>query len=129
MKLSDIRGEHALELAADLIDPIANIAADPAMTALLRPDAASPETLPLRLRRHLPALLRAHKEDVIVILAAIQGVTPADYSASLDMVRLIKDLTDLLTDEGFDILFSSAPGRMDGDILPCAPENTTGPAA
>lgn len=129
MRLSDIKGERTLDVIADIIDPIANIAEDSAAAALFRreklPEGETPKGFMLqRVRKHLPQLLKSHKEDIIAILAAIEGVSAVEYAEKLDLVKLTKDFTELLTDEAFTQLFISAQSGMPSGS---APESTTAP--
>lgn len=110
MKLSDIKGERTLEVVADIIEPIANIAADEDAAALFKkeklPEGKSVrEFLIERLTRSLPALLKGHKHDVIRILATIEGVSPGEYGDELNLAKLLQDITELLNDEAFIALF------------------------
>lgn len=129
MRLSDIKGERTLDVIADIIDPIANIAEDSAAASLFRreklPEGETPKGFMLqRVRKHLPQLLKSHKEDIIAILAAIEGVSAVEYAEKLDLVKLTKDFTELLTDEAFTQLFISAQSGMPSGS---APESTTAP--
>lgn len=112
MRLSDIKGERAIEVIGELIDPIANIAEDKEASALFRreklPEGIDAKAFVVsRLRKGLPVLLKNHKGDIVSILAAIEGVTPAEYAATLDLKKVVKDLTELLTDEEFMAFFTS----------------------
>lgn len=112
MRLSDIKGERAIEVIGELIDPIANIAEDKDASALFRREKL-PEGMDARafvvsrLRKGLPILLKNHKSDIVSILAAIEGVAPAEYAANLDLGKVFIDLTDLLTDKEFMAFFTS----------------------
>lgn len=112
MKLSEIKGERTLEVIADIIDPIANIAEDEAASELFRreklPEGMTAKKFLLkRARKAVPALLKGHKADIIAILSTIEGTSPEDYTGALNMVKLFKDCADLLTDEAFTALFIS----------------------
>ena len=118
MKLSDIHGERVFDVIADIIDPIANIAEDEKASAMFRREK-TPEGMTVkefamqRARKALPALLKQHKGDIIDILSAIEGVS----------AELMRDATELLTDEAFGELFISAQsGKSSGS----AQENTEG---
>lgn len=113
MKLSEIKGERTLEVIAELIDPIANIAANPAAKALFErktlPEGMEKREFAVqRLRKGVPSLLKDNKADVIAILAAIEGVTQEEYAASLNLAKLISDAADLISDEAFAAFFTSA---------------------
>lgn len=112
MRLSDIKGERAIEVIGELIDPIANIAENKEASALFRreklPEGIDAKAFVVsRLRKGLPVLLKNHKGDIVSILAALEGVTPAEYAATLDLRKVVKDLTELLTDEEFMAFFTS----------------------
>ena len=113
MKLSDVKGERTLEVIADIIDPIANIAEDEEASAMFKreklPEGMTVKKFLLkRARKSLPVLLKGHKADIIAILSAIEGVSAEGYAGALNLVKLVKDCTDLLTDEVFMQLFISA---------------------
>lgn len=113
MKLSDIKGERVLEVIADIIDPVANIAEDDAAAALFRREklpegVTAKKFLTDRIRNAVPVILRDHKADIISILAAIGGVTPEEYSESLSIPKLMTDFIELMTDDCFTTLFISA---------------------
>lgn len=127
MRLSDIKGERTLEVIADLIDPIANIAEDDAAAELFKreklPEGMTANKFLLkRARKAVPALLKGHKADIITILSTIEGTSPEEYSGALDMVKLFEDFVDLMTDEVFTTLFISAQS---GDSSGSAQESTT----
>lgn len=113
MRLSDIKGERTLEVIAEITDPLCNIAEDAEATAMFRREKVpegmnAKKFLVSRIRKGIPAMLKTHKGDIITILAAIEGVTKEEYAESLNLVRLTKDAIDLLTDEAFGELFTSA---------------------
>lgn len=128
MKLSDIHGERVFDVIADIIDPIANIAEDEKASAMFRREKI-PEGMTVkkfatqRARKALPALLKDHKNDIIAILAAIEGVSAESYKGALNLVKLMRDATELLTDDTFTALFLSAQSEKSSGS---AQENTEG---
>lgn len=128
MRLSDIKGERTLEVIADIVDPIANIAEDEEASALFKreklPDGLTAKKFLLqRARKAVPSLLKGHKGDIISILSTIEGITKEEYTSSLNLVKLAKDAIDLLTDEAFTTLFISAQS---GDSSGSAQESIKG---
>jgi hypothetical protein len=106
MKLSDIKGERTLEVVADLVEPIANIAQDKETAALFKkrqvPKGKTPTQFFIdRVRKSVPSLLRNHKNDMIQILATIEGTDVKDYTENLNMAKLVNDLIELFNDEEF----------------------------
>lgn len=117
MKLSDIKGDRVLDVIADIIDPIANMVQDKDVAAMFKREAV-PEGIDARdffakrMCKGLPVLLKGHKADIIAIMAAIEGVTPEQYAASLDFPKLFTDVMELVTDEAFlNFLSSSETGK------------------
>lgn len=117
MKLSDIKGGRVLDVIADIIDPIANMVQDRDVAAMFERKAV-PEGMEARdffaerMRRGMPVLLKGHKADIIAVMAAIDGVTPEQYAASLDFPKLLTDVMELVTDNALlDFLSSSETGK------------------
>lgn len=112
MKLSDVKGERVYDVIAEIIEPIANIAADKETVKLFAAksaDGATANELAIsRIKKSLPHLLKNHKGDITAILAAIEGVPPAEYKENLTMPKLISGCFELLTDDCFTDLFPSA---------------------
>ena len=113
MKLSDIKGDRVLDVIADIIDPIANMVQDEDVAAMFKREAVpegmeAREFFAARMRKSVPALLKGHKSDIIAILAAIDGVTPEQYAASLDFPKLFTDVMELVTDDAFLNFLSSS---------------------
>lgn len=117
MKLSDIKGDRVLDVIADIIDPIANMAQDEDVAAMFKREAV-PEGMEAgdffakRMCKGLPVLLKSHKADIIAIMAAIEGVTPEQYAKSLDFPKLFTDVMELVTDDALlNFLSSSETGK------------------
>jgi len=126
MRLSDIKGECTLDVIAEIIEPITNIATDDVAAAMFKreklPEGETAKGFLLnRAKKSLPQLLKNHKSDIISILASIEGTSAAEYSEKLNLVKLTKDFIDLMTDEAFTELFISAQS---GDSSGSVQENT-----
>lgn len=120
MKLSDVKGDHTLDVIADLIDPIANIAQDKDIAKMFKREKVpegmeANEFFAQRMRAGMPVLLRGHKRDIIKILATIEGVTPEEYAEEMNLVKLIRDFMELVTDETFLGFLASSPIEKDKD--------------
>ncbi len=128
MRLSNIKGERVFDVIADIIDPVANIAQDETASALFKreklPEGMTAKAFLLkRTRAAIPALLKGHKGDIISILATIEGSSAEKYKEDLSLAKLMKDATELLTDEAFGELFISAQSENSSGS---AQENTEG---
>lgn len=104
MKLSEIKGERALDILADLIDPVADIFGDKEIMTALQSGKAPAKAIKLALKNH--------KRSVIDMMAAIDGEDPETYEPSLFV--LPKRLLDLLNDPEVQQLFSSQETTSDG---------------
>jgi hypothetical protein len=109
MKLSDVKGDRVLDVLADLIAPVTNIAVDDKAAAIFKkavvPEKEKKNTVIKRLKENLPALIKGHKEDLIEIMCIISDQSKDEYMASLTLASFTKDLIDLITDQEFQRLF------------------------
>ena len=113
MKLSDIKGERAVDVIVDLIGPINNIAADESAADLFRrrklPDGVSARDFAAqRLSAGIPALLKGHRADLIKIMAIIKGESEEQVVETMTPVSLVSDVADLITDDYFRLFFGFA---------------------
>lgn len=105
MRLSEIRGERVFDVIADIIEPACNIASDKDASALFdrtekRPDGVTPAEFALgKVKRSMPKLMRSHKDDLVAIMAAIDGCSQDEYRDNLTMAKLIQGFYEILTDE------------------------------
>ena len=97
MKLSEIKGERALDLLVDLIDPITLILADEEIVKIYKSNL--PNILLVK------RLIANHKKEVLTILALLNEEDPKTYEPSL--IALPKMLLDLLNDKELMDLFYS----------------------
>lgn len=93
MRLSDIKGERALDVIADLIEPVSEILIDDRVRTAFGGDR-------LELVR---IILKEHKKQIIEILAILDGEDPATYEISL--VTLPAKILELLNDPELATLF------------------------
>jgi hypothetical protein len=108
MKLSDIKGERAIEVIADLIEPIANIASDKECADLFSVKPVRDEDKKVTARKHIvkkvPLLLKTHKRDVIQIIATLDSKTIDD----MNLFSITAALIGIVQDEALIELFTSA---------------------
>ena len=112
VRMSEIKGERCIDILADLVDPVANIAADKEAAELF-----GKRTLPegmtvkdyviFRLRKAIPALLRSHKADIVKIFSTLSDMTEQEYLEQLTIEGIILDVTALITDSLFNAFFTS----------------------
>lgn len=113
MRLSDIKGDRCLDVIAEIIDPLCEIAEDENAKAMFKrvklPDGETPASFLLgRVRKHIPPILKAHKTALLTILATINGKTAEEYAAELTLQKLFTDCVELISDKSVSELFISA---------------------
>ena len=116
MKLSEVKGEAALDLLGDIIEPISSILADPEVQKAVK---NSSKMAVIKL------LLKEHKKAVIEIMAAMDGVPVNEYEVNI--LTLPLKLLDIINDEELISFFTSADSIMDQTPSIDTSENTTGP--
>ena len=108
MKLGEIKAERAVDVIADLIAPISNIAVDFPnfrITPDYKIEGESEQDMAVRaFKEKVPEMLKTHKSDVLSILCTINEKEPEDLS----VVDIIKGIIDLSHDPDFMSLFLSA---------------------
>lgn len=96
MRLSQVKGDRCFEVIADVIEPLTAIAQDEHAKAVF---AGDQKGLMTRIVKHAPHIIKGHKDDLVAVMAAIEGVTAEEYAEGLTMAKLLKDVYELLTDE------------------------------
>jgi len=96
MKLSEIRGEAALDLLADIIEPAAEIMSDPEIKELA--EAKNKGAI-------VKAIIKKHKKSIMVILAALDGVPVDEYQ--MNVFTLPMKLLEILNDPELVDFFTS----------------------
>lgn len=108
MKLSEIKGERAIEVIADLIEPITEIASSEkikGMFPIVPKEGETPDKAAMRvIKTNIPELLKFHKKEVAKILGTLENTDPE----KLSLATIAKGLVDMAGDKTFLELFSSA---------------------
>lgn len=97
MKLSEIKGKEAITTLANLMEPVSKIAADKDVQDAVQ----SKQPLPIIVKK----LLQGHPDEVIEVLALLDGADPKSYEPSL--LSLPMKLLEILNDEEIQALFFS----------------------
>lgn len=116
--LSDIKGDAALDLIADLMEPAAEIMSDPDVKAAFKGTEKNPGTP----AKAISVAIHNHKKAVTTILALMDEEDPATYkpSAMVIPVRLMQ----LLNDPDLQSLFTLPNQVSEDDISGSASENS-----
>ena len=109
MIISEIRGEAAVNLLADLIEPVTAIATDKAITELRN----GGETSAVQVAK---VAVKRHASDVVEILAACNGVKKEDYNGNI--IDILHEFVELINDEEimnfFGFVWQTAEGKTSG---------------
>lgn len=111
MKLSEIQGDRALDVLADLIEPVGEICSDTDIKAAFGKDKLQAVKL----------MLKNHKSSVIAIMAALDGVPAEDYRINLFTVPV--KLLEIVNDPEVVDLFTSAGSKAGSAAFGSASEN------
>lgn len=112
MKLSDFKDERAIEVVADLLEPIGRIAAN-------QDNAQARKGSPLQFAA---AMLKNSKKEVMEILAVLSDTKPEDYHCTA--ASIFKDLLDMLNDPELMQLFGLRSQTKEETASGSAAENT-----
>lgn len=117
MKLSEIKGDAALDVLAELIDPIAEIFGDKSIRDKLRGNKFA----------LIKALLKEHKKSIIAIMAALDRVPVEEYDVNL--LTLPVKLLEMLNDPEIASLFTFAEPRTGANVSGSASATDAAPIA
>lgn len=116
--LADIKGDAALELVADLIDPVTEIMSDPVVAAAYRGTEKEPGSK----AKAIKVAIKTHKKAITTILALMDEEDPKTYepSAMVIPVRLLQ----ILNDPDMNSLFTLPDQSSEENTSGSASENT-----
>lgn len=117
----DVTGEEALDLLAEIIDPLSVIFKD----AEMMKEIGSREFTTLK---KVQLLVRKHKSEVFQIMALIDGEDVKDYKPNVFTlpIRLNQLVSDERIVEALRQVFQSSPQREDSGSSGGVTENTEG---
>lgn len=101
-KLSDYKGEEAIDLLADIIEPMALILADKSIRAMVE---NKDEKVPII--KLVKPLLKSHKKELIEILARVAEMPVEEYEKTISVFTLPIQVMDLINDPMVQSLFTS----------------------
>ncbi len=114
-KLSDIRGDDALDVLADILDPATEIMTDNEVVMMAR----AGENI-----RAVSTAIKNHKKAVIRILAILDGEDPKEYKPPLMAIPI--KLLEIFNDPDMVQVFSLQGQTADEKLSGSAMENTEG---
>lgn len=113
MKINEIKNEQAIELLADMFDPIMEIVSDEKVVSAARGDNK------VLMVKHI---LKDHSRAVFELMALSEGKSADEYEC--DILTLPVKLLELFNRPEFNFLFQSQGQKMDETSFGSATENT-----
>ena len=100
MKLSDFKGEEALDVLADIIEPLTSILSDKEIQAL-----SKKKNTPVM--KFVKPAIKNHKKELIEVLARLNKQTVEEYEKNISLVTLPMQVLELINDPEVQSLFHS----------------------
>ena len=119
MRLSDFKGEEALDVLADIIEPLTLILADSEIQKL----AKSGEKVPPI--KYVKPAIKNHKKEIIEVLARLDNKSVEEYSKTMNLLTLPKQVLDLISDPEVQSLFHSQEGCQVTQLASSSPATAT----
>lgn len=91
MKLSDFKGEDALDVLADIIEPVTDIATDTDVTDQWKSKG--------KMASLVKVILKKHPKGVIAILARLENKSYEEYAETINIATLPAKLLEVMQDE------------------------------
>jgi len=120
-RILDARGDEALDVLAELIEPVSAIAGDPEISGMMQGGNG------VTVGKLAAAVLRSHKDDVVNILAIDDGKTPDEERGLLSALTIPARLLRLLSVPAVkELLFGAAAANGSADGSSAASESGNG---
>ena len=110
-KLSEYKNEEALDLLADILEPVAHIFADKDFVEQLQTNKMSA----------IQHVIRNHKSDVLMIMARLEGVSVDEYQCTIFTLPMA--LINMLNDPDLIDFFKSQGLKINEESFGSATEN------
>lgn len=114
-RLEEAKGVDAIDLIADLIDPITDIAQDDEIQKITH----APNTPVLKI---VKAILKLHKKEAVEILAILDGVPAEEYRGTV--LTITKKLLSLISNPELQDFFGLSGQKTEQKSSGSATENT-----
>lgn len=119
MKLSEYKNEDALELLADILDPLSDIMTDEEFKRILQEESTKKSINKMAIIQYL---LKNQSKQIIRILAIIDGTPVEDFEVNI--LSLTQKLLDVFNDKEMVDFFKSQGQMLAGETSGSVTENT-----
>lgn len=113
MKLSDYKGEAAIDLLADIMEPMAIILADKEIQNLYFAKDEKGNRIRNAPIKYVKPMLKNHKKEVIEILARVEGIPVEEYREQCNVITLPMQILEFINDKEIQNLFTSQRQMLD----------------
>lgn len=107
MRLSDYKGEAAIDKLAEIIEPLTAILGDPEMQEI----AAKKGTAMM----YIKPILKNHKQEIFEVLAALENEPVDEYKDKVTLLTLPARILEFINDPEVQALF---PSQHQEDVTP-----------
>lgn len=115
MKISDFKGENAIEFIGDIIEPVSKIFSDEIVRGFFSKNADNKSAI----AKHI---CKEYAKETIEVLAAMQGVTPEEYEGN--PFTIMMQVFEILNDPDLMSVFISSEQKTEDKFSGSATENT-----
>lgn len=115
MKLTDYKNEDALDLLADILDPISEILTDPEIIKMVKAEKTDKI-------KAVQYLLKQHQKPIIKIMARLDSVPVEQYEVNI--LSIPKKLLEIMNDKELIDFFRSQGQMMASGSFGSVTENT-----
>ncbi len=116
MKITDFKGEEALDLLVNIMEPVTIIFADKAV----RDAYKSQPKLQL-----VKTVVKSHRAEVLEIMAMLNGMSADEYKAAITIPGLIRQVLELINDKELQSFLESQAAETESIASGLPTENTT----
>lgn len=115
MKISDFKGENAIEFIGDIIEPVSKIFSDEIVREFFSKNADNKSAI----AKHI---CKEYATETIEVLAAMQGVTPEEYEGN--PFTIMMQVFEIMNDPDLMSVFISSEQKTENKSSGSATENT-----
>lgn len=102
MKISDFKGEKAIDFIGDIIEPAAKIFSDDVVRSLFTPEKNGEKKTKSAIAKHI---CKEYSTEVVEILAAMNEVSPEEYNGN--PIAVFAQVFEILNDPDLMSVFIS----------------------
>ena len=116
MKITDFKGEEALDLLVNIMEPVTIIFADKAVRDAYK---SQPKLLLVK------TVVKSHKAELLEIMAMLNGMSADEYKAVITIPGLIRQMLELINDKELQSFLESQAAETESTASGLPTENTT----